>query len=39
MVRGQAEALDQATGPDGSSLGPIIRIHPAEVSSRGLDAE
>lgn len=39
MVRGQAEALEEATGPDGTSLGPVIRIHPAEVFSWGLDAE
>ncbi len=37
MVRGTAEALDQATGADGKPLGPIIRIHPAEVLSWGLD--
>jgi pyridoxamine 5'-phosphate oxidase family protein len=36
MVRGQAEALDEAEGPDGERLGPIIRIHPAQVISWGL---
>jgi pyridoxamine 5'-phosphate oxidase family protein len=38
MVRGTAEALDQATSADGEPLGPTIRIHPAEVLSWGLDA-
>lgn len=36
MIRGHAEALDQATGPDGDPLGPIIRIHPTQVISWGL---
>jgi pyridoxamine 5'-phosphate oxidase family protein len=38
MVRGQATALHQATGADGQFLGPIIRIHPRQVLSWGLDA-
>lgn len=38
MVRGDAEALPEATGADGAPLGPIIRIHPVEVISWGLDA-
>jgi pyridoxamine 5'-phosphate oxidase family protein len=38
MVRGTAEALDQATSADGEPLGPTIRIHPAKVLSWGLDA-
>jgi pyridoxamine 5'-phosphate oxidase family protein len=38
MVRGDAEALEEAIGSDGHSLGPIIRIHPVEVLSWGLDA-
>lgn len=38
MIRGEAEALEQAAGPDGTPLGPIIRIHPAHVISWGLDA-
>jgi pyridoxamine 5'-phosphate oxidase family protein len=38
MVRGNAEALDDATGPDGEHLGPIIRIHPTQVISWGLDS-
>ena len=37
MVRGEAEALDDATGADGEYLGPIIRIHPSQVLSWGLD--
>lgn len=36
MVRGHAEALDEAIGQDGEMLGPIIRIHPAQVISWGL---
>lgn len=36
MVRGEAEALDEATSADGGHLGPIIRIHPIEVISWGL---
>jgi hypothetical protein len=28
MVRGEAEALDEAASADGEPLGPIIRIHP-----------
>src|SRR5262249_45625816 len=37
MVRGEAEALEDATGADGERLGPIIRIHPSQVLSWGLD--
>lgn len=37
MVRGQAETLHQATGADGEPLGPIIRIHPSQILSWGLD--
>jgi pyridoxamine 5'-phosphate oxidase family protein len=37
MVRGEAEALDEATGQDGERRGPIIRIHPSRVISWGLD--
>src|SRR5918998_1282937 len=33
MVRGDAEALDEATGAEGESLGPTIRIHPVQVLS------
>ena len=39
MVRGPAEALDEAVGADGQPVGPIIRIHPAQVISWGLDAD
>jgi pyridoxamine 5'-phosphate oxidase family protein len=38
MVRGHAEALERAVGPDGTHLGPIIRIHPTHVISWGLGA-
>lgn len=37
MVRGEAEALDEAAGADGQRLGAIIRIHPRQVISWGLD--
>ncbi len=37
MVRGDAETLTEATGADGEALGAIIRIHPLEVISWGLD--
>jgi len=37
MVRGEAEALEEATSADGEQLGPIIRIHPTQVISWGLD--
>lgn len=37
MVRGHAEALERAASADGEELGPIIRIHPGEVISWGLD--
>ena len=36
MIRGRAEALDDATGAEGEQLGPIIRIHPTQVISWGL---
>ncbi len=32
-----AEALADATGPDGQPAGPIIRLHPAEVISWGME--
>lgn len=38
MVRGHAETLDDAVGPDGQPLGPIIRLHPRQVISWGLDS-
>jgi len=37
MVRGEAEALEEATSADGEQLGSIIRIHPTQVISWGLD--
>lgn len=37
MVRGEAQALDEAASADGEPLGPIIRIHPRQVISWGLD--
>jgi pyridoxamine 5'-phosphate oxidase family protein len=37
QVRGEAEALSQATAPDGEDLGAIIRIRPTKVVSWGLD--
>ena len=37
MVRGRAEALLDATGADGQALGPLLRIHPTQVLSWGLD--
>src|SRR5262249_43054462 len=37
MVRGEAEALDEATGADGGRPGPIIRSHPSQVLSWGPD--
>jgi len=39
IVRGQAEALQEATGADGKALGPVIRIHPREVISWGLTSD
>ncbi len=38
MVRGDAEALDDATSADGQPTGPIIRLHPSDVISWGLEA-
>jgi pyridoxamine 5'-phosphate oxidase family protein len=37
MVRGEAEALEEAVSADGKPLGPVIRIHPRQVISWGLD--
>lgn len=36
MVRGEAEALDEATSADGEQIGPIIRIHPRQILSWGI---
>jgi pyridoxamine 5'-phosphate oxidase family protein len=37
VIRGTAEALAEAIGPDGQATGPMIRLHPAEVISRGME--
>jgi hypothetical protein len=37
MIRGMAEALAEAAGPDGQPAGPTIRLHPAEVISWGME--
>jgi hypothetical protein len=37
LIRGTAEALADATGPDGKPAGPIIRLHPIEVISWGME--
>ena len=37
LIRGRAEALAAATGPDGEPPGPIIRLHPTEVISWGME--
>lgn len=37
MVRGHAETLTEAAGPDGAPLGAIIRIHPTQIISWGLE--
>jgi pyridoxamine 5'-phosphate oxidase family protein len=37
MIRGTAEALTEATGADGQPTGPIIRLHPTEVISWGME--
>ena len=37
MIRGMAEALADATGPDGQPAGPLLRLHPAEVISWGME--
>lgn len=39
LVRGRGEALSEATGSDGKSTGPIIRITPTQVISWGLGDE
>lgn len=38
MIRGRAEALREATGAGGQRSGPLLRIHPVQVLSWGLDA-
>jgi pyridoxamine 5'-phosphate oxidase family protein len=37
MIRGTAEALAESTGPDGQPTGPIIRLHPSQVISWGME--
>jgi pyridoxamine 5'-phosphate oxidase family protein len=37
MIRGRAEALSDADGPNGQPAGPLIRLHPTEVISWGLE--
>ena len=37
MIRGRAEALHEAVGRGGETLGSIIRITPTEVISWGMD--
>jgi hypothetical protein len=37
MIRGVAEAIADATGADGHPTGPIIRLHPTEVISWGME--
>jgi pyridoxamine 5'-phosphate oxidase family protein len=37
MIRGTAEALSEATGPDGQLAGPIIRLRPSHVISWGME--
>ena len=37
MIRGSAEALVAAAGRDGQPDGPIIRLHPTEVISWGME--
>jgi hypothetical protein len=37
MIRGTAEALAETTGPDGQPAGPIIRLHPRQVISWGME--
>jgi len=37
LIRGRAEALADATGPDGEPVGSIIRLHPTEVISWGME--
>ena len=39
MVRGEAEGLDGVAGAAGWPRGPILRVHPRQVISWGLDGE
>ena len=38
LIRGTAEALADATGPDGKPAGPIIRLHPTQGISWGMES-
>ena len=37
LIRGTAEALGEGTGADGQQAGPMIRLHPSEVISWGME--
>jgi hypothetical protein len=37
MIGGMAGALTEATGPGGQPTGPLLRLHPAEVISWGME--
>jgi pyridoxamine 5'-phosphate oxidase family protein len=37
MIRGTAEALTEAAGADGQPTGALIRLHPSEVISWGME--
>jgi pyridoxamine 5'-phosphate oxidase family protein len=37
LIRGTAEALAEGAGPDGQPAGPMIRLHPSEVVSWGME--
>jgi pyridoxamine 5'-phosphate oxidase family protein len=39
LIRGRAEALEEAVGAEGEALGPIVRITPTQVISWGMDVE
>jgi pyridoxamine 5'-phosphate oxidase family protein len=39
LIRGRAEALENAVGPEGKALGATIRITPTEVISWGMDVD
>jgi pyridoxamine 5'-phosphate oxidase family protein len=37
LIRGTAEAVAEGTGPDRQPAGPMIRLHPSEVISWGME--
>jgi pyridoxamine 5'-phosphate oxidase family protein len=39
MVRGRAETLEASVNAEGDSIGPIIRIHPTQIISWGLNED